>query len=59
MFEQGDVLVGSPRALYGHRGVQPLVCTIVPPSQRAWWAQFDNAGTLGGCFGRITFPEAD
>ena len=59
MFEQGDVLVGSPRALYGHRGVQPLVCTIVHPSQRAWWDHFDNTGTLGGCFGRIMFPEAD
>ena len=59
MFEQGDVLVGSSKALYGNRGVQPLVCTIVLPSQRAWWDQFDNAGTLGGCFGRITFPEAD
>ena len=59
MFEQGDVSVGSPRELYGHRGVQLLVCTIVPTFQRALWTQFDNIGTLGGCFGRITFLEAD
>ena len=52
IFEQGDVSVGSPRALYGHRGVQPLVCTIVPLSQRAWRAQFDNTGTLGRYWGK-------
>ena len=59
MSEQGDVFIRSPKALYGAEGVQPLDCTIVPPSQRAWWAQFDNAGTLGGCFGKITFLEAN
>ena len=30
--EQGDDFVGSLRALYGAWGVQPLDCTIVPPS---------------------------
>ena len=59
MFEQGDDFDRSPRVLYGAWGVQPLVCTILPPSQRAWWAQLDNASTLGGCFGRFTFPKAD
>ena len=59
MFEQGDDFLGSPRALYEEEGVHPLVCTILPPSQRAWWAQLDNAGTLGGSFWHITFLKAD
>ena len=57
--EQGDIFLGSPRALYEAWGVQPLVYTILPPSQRAWWAQLDNAGTLGGSVWHFTFPEAD
>ena len=57
--EQGDDFLGSPKALYDEGVVQPLVSTILPPSQRAWWAQLDNAGTLGGCFWHITFLEAD
>ena len=44
--EQRHDLIGSPRALYEEGVVQPLVFTIIPPSQRAWWAQFDNTGTL-------------
>ena len=59
LFEQGDDFLGSPRALYEEGVVQPFVCTILPPSQKAWWAQLDNAGTLGGSFWYITFPEAD
>ena len=55
--ERND-LFGSPRALYEEGMVQPLDFTILPLSQRAWWAQLDNAGTLGGSFGHITFPEA-
>ena len=57
--EQKDDLIGSPRELYEEGVVKPLVFTIIPPSQRAWWAQLDNASTLGGCFGRFTFPKAD
>ena len=57
--EQRDDLLGSPRALYEGGVVQPLVFTILPPSQRAWWAQLDNAGTLGGSFLHVTFLEAD
>ena len=57
--EQRDDLFGSLRALYEDGVVQPLDFTILPPSQRAWWAQLDNAGTLGGSFGHITFPEVD
>ena len=59
MSEQGDDFVGSPRALYGTWVVQPLDCTILPPSQRSWWAQLVNAGTLGGSFWHFMFPEAD
>ena len=33
--EQGDDFLGSPSALYEAWGVQPLDCTILPPSQRA------------------------
>ena len=58
MFEQGDVSVGSPRALYGHRGAATCLYHSTPIPE-SLGAQFDNAGTLGGCFGRITFPEAD
>ena len=57
--KQEEDLMGSPRALYEEGVVQPLVFSILPPSQRAWWAQFDNTSTLGGYFGRFTFPEAD
>ena len=57
--EQRDDLFGSPRALHEEGVVQPLVFTILPPSQRAWRAQFDNAGTLGGILGHITFLKAD
>ena len=57
--EQRGDLIGSPRALYEEGVVQPLVFTILPPSQRAWWAQFDNASTLGESLGHITIPEAD
>ena len=56
--QQRSDLIGSPRALYEKGVVQPLVFTILPPSQRAWWAQLDNADTLGGGFGHITFLEA-
>ena len=56
--EQGDDLLGSPRALYEEGSVQPLECTILPPFQRAQWAQLDNAGTLGGSLGKFTVPEA-
>ena len=55
---KGD-LIGSARVLYEEGVVQPLVFTILPPSQRAWWAQFDNADTLDGSLGSVTFPEAD
>ena len=44
-------MFGSSRELYEKGVVQPLVFTILLPSQRAWWAQLDNAGTLGGSFG--------
>ena len=44
--QRGDV-IGSPRALYEEGVVQPLVFTILSPSQRVWWVQFDNVGTLG------------
>ena len=57
--EQRGDLIGSPRALYEEGVVQPLVFTVLPLFQRAWWAQFDNAGTLRGSFGHITFLEAD
>ena len=57
--EQRGDLIGSPRALYEEGVVQSLVFTILPPFQRARWAQFDNAGTLGGSLGHITFPVAD
>ena len=57
--EQKGDLIGSPKALYEEGVVQPLVFTILPPSQRAWWAQFDNVGTLGGSLGHITFLEAN
>ena len=33
--EQRDDLFGSPRVLYEEGVVQPLVLTILPPSQRA------------------------
>ena len=56
--EQKDDLIGSPRALY-EGVVQPLVFTIIIPSQRAWWDQLDNASTPGGSMGRFTIPEAD
>ena len=49
----------SPRALYEEGVVQPLDFTILPPSQRAWWAQLDNKGILRSSFGHITFPEGD
>ena len=55
--EQGDDLLGSPRALYEEGVIQTPVYTILPPSQRYWWAQLDNACTLGGSFWYITFPE--
>ena len=57
--EQRGVLIGSPRALYEEGWVQLLVFTILPPSQRGLWAQFDNTDTLGGSLGHIMFPEAD
>ena len=57
--EQRDDLFGFPRALYEEGVVQPLDFTILPPSQRAWWAQFDIDGTLGGSLGHITFLDAD
>ena len=57
--EQKGNLIGSPRALYEEGVVQPLVFTIIPPSQRAWWAQLDNEGTLGGSLGRFIVSEAD
>ena len=57
--EQKDDLIGSPRVLYEEGVVLPLVFTILPHSQRAWWAQFDNAGTRDGSLGNITFFEAD
>ena len=56
--KRGDV-IGSPRVLYEEGVVQPLVFTILPPSQRAWWDQLDNSGTLGGSFWHVTFPEAN
>ena len=59
MSEQKDDLIGSPRALYEEGVVQPLVFTIIPPSQRAWWAQLDNTGTPGGSLSRFTDLEAD
>ena len=57
--EQRGDLIGSPRALYEEGVVQPLIFTISPPFQRAWWAQFDNTDTLGGNFGHVTFPEVE
>ena len=57
--EHKDDLFGSPRALYEEGVVQLLVFAILCPSQRAWWAHFDNAGTLGGNLGSVTFPKAD
>ena len=57
--EQKGDLIGSPRGLYEEGVVQPLVFTIIPPSQRAWWAQLDNASTPGGSLGRFTVPELD
>ena len=57
--KQRDDFLGSPRALYEEGGVQPLDCTILAPSQRAWLAQLDNAGNLGGSFWHISFLEAD
>ena len=57
--EQGDDFLGSPRALYEEGVVQPLVYTILSPSQRALWVQLDNASTLGDIFWYITFLEVD
>ena len=57
--EQKGDLIGSARALYEEGVVQPLVFTILPPSQKAYWAQFDNAGTPGGSLGSVMFPKAD
>ena len=57
--EQKGDLMGSPRALYEEGVVQPLVFTIIPLSQRAWWAQLDNAGTPGGSLSKFTVFEVD
>ena len=57
--EQRDDLIGLARALYEEGVVQPLVFTIISPSQRSWWAQLDNAGTPGGSLGRFTVLEAN
>ena len=57
--EQRDDLFVSPKALYEEGVIQPLFFTILPPSQRACWAQLDNVGTLGGSFWHIMFPEVD
>ena len=51
--QEGD-LIGSPRALYEEGVVQPLVFTILRPSQRAWWAHFDNVRNLRGSLGLIS-----
>ena len=56
---QKDDLIGSPRALYEEGVVQPLVYTVLPPSQRTYQAHFDNVGTLGGSLGHIMFLEED
>ena len=57
--EQKDDLIGSPRALYEEGVVHPLAFTILTPSQRAWWAQFDNVDVVDGSLGSATFFEAD
>ena len=57
--DQKDDLIGSAKAVYEEGVVQPLVFTIIPPSQRAYWAQLDNAGTPKGSLGRFTVLEAE
>ena len=57
--KQRGYLIGSPKALYEEGVVQPLVFTILPPSQISWWDHFDNIGTLGGILGHIMFTEAN
>ena len=59
LLEKKDDLIGSPRVVYEEGVVQPLVFTIIHPSQRAWWAQLDNAGTPRGSLGMFIVPEAD
>ena len=56
--QRGDV-IGSPRALSEEGVVQSLVFTILPPSQRAWWDQFNNVSTPRGSLDHITVLEAD
>ena len=52
-------MIGSPSELYEERVGHPHVFTILRPSQRSWWAQFDNIGTLDGSLGSVTVPEVD
>ena len=57
--EQRGDLIGSSRVLYEKGVVQSIGFTILPPSQRDWWSQFDNVSTLRGSLGHITILEVD